>query len=372
MDKVLIIGGGIIGLSIAHELKKNCIKNITILERGEIGKESSYAAGGMLAVHSETDKFDDFFYFCRESLNLYSDFSELLFEETGVDIELDKAGTLYLAFDEHDVKEIRERFEWKKKAGLEVEKLSAIEVHKLEPFVSSDVLEGLFFPNDWQVENRKLIHALQTYCKLNGVEIVENTEAIKLLSEKGRVFGVETNRQKFLADAVILATGAWTSLIKTDNLALPIVKPIRGQMVAFQTAKRLFSKVIYSPRGYLVPRRDGRILAGSTSEDVGFDKSVTELGLEVIREKALEIAPGLVNLEISESWAGLRPYAFDSLPFLGEIAENLLVATAHYRNGILLAPATAKIIAEKVVNNKDSRYFETFNPNRLRTSKVGQ
>lgn len=372
MNKVLIIGGGVIGLSLARELKKKGVNDITILEKGELGKESSYAAGGMLAPHAETDKFDDFFYFCRESLNLYTNFAEELFDETGIDIELDKEGTLYLAFDEHDREEIRARYEWQKNAGLEVEHLSAQEVHKLEPFVSPDVLEGLFFPNDWQVENRKLLSALQKFCELNEIKVIENTEITRLLFEDGKMKGVVSGANRFFTDTVVLATGAWTSLIQTESFSLPKVKPIRGQMIAFQTAKRLFSKVIYSPRGYLIPRQDGRIVAGSTTEDVGFDKSVTDFGLDIIREKALEVAPGLVNLEIKESWAGLRPFAPDGLPFLGEIAENLLIAAAHYRNGILLAPVTAKIMAEKVVNNRDSRYFEVFRPNRLQVLKIGQ
>lgn len=370
MNKVLIIGGGVIGLSIARELKKKGVKEITILERGEVGKEASYAAGGMLAVHAETNKMNDFFHFCSESLNLYADFAEELLDETNVDIELDREGTLYLAFTEEDKIEIRERFEWQKKAGLEAKFLSAIEIHKLEPFVSPDVLEGLFFPKDWQVENRKLLYALERFAQLNGIEIVQQAEVLKIISEDNRVIGVETDSQKFFADKVILATGAWTSLIKTEGFVLPKVKPIRGQMISFHTAKRLFSKVIYSPRGYLVPRQDGRILVGATSEDVGFDKKVTDWASEILRETALEIAPSLVNLEINESWTGLRPFASDELPILGEIAENLFVATAHYRNGILLTPITAKIMAEKIVNNNDSRYFESFSPKRFQTANA--
>ena len=365
MNKVLIIGGGVIGLSIARELSKKGINHITILERGEVGKEASHAAGGMLAPHAETDKIDDFFHFCRKSLHLYSEFSEQLFEETGVDIELDKSGTLYLAFNEKDVAEINERYKWQKGAELEVEKLSPHEIHQLEPFISPDVSSGLFFPNDWQVENRKLLNALHKFCELNDIKVIEQTEVTKLICENNKVIGAETNSNKFFADVVIIATGAWTSLIKTDGFALPKVKPIRGQMIEFRTAKRLFSKVIYSPRGYLIPRQNGRILSGATSEDAGFDKSLSDLASEILRENALEIAPSLVNLEISETWTGLRPFAADGLPILGEIAENLLIATAHYRNGILLAPITAKILAEKFADNIESKYFASFNLNRF-------
>ena len=213
-----------------------------------------------------------------------------------------------------------------------------------------------------------MIYALRKFCELNEIEIVENTEVTKLLFESEKVVGAETDSDKFLSGTVILATGAWTSLIQTGGLRLPEVKPIHGQMISFQTVKRLFSKVIYSPRGYLIPRQDGRILVGATSEDIGFDKSVTDLANDILREKALEIAPSLVNLEISESWTGLRPFAEDGLPILGKIAENLLIATAHYRNGILLAPVTAKILAEKVTENKDSKYFKSFSPNRFQSS----
>lgn len=364
---VLIIGGGIIGLAIARELHKKGVPKITILERGAIGKEASHAAAGMLAPHAETDKLDDFFFFCDESNKLYPNFAAELFDETGVDIELDREGTLYLAFTETDAKEIRNRFKWQKGAGLQVEHLSAQETRQAEPFVSPDVRESLFFPNDWQVENRQLVHALQKFAELNDIKIRENTEVTRLLTENGKITGAETDTEKFFAGKVILATGAWTSFIKTEDFAMLQVKPIRGQMIAFHTAKRLFQKVIYSPRGYLVPRFDGRVLAGATMEDVGFDRNTTESGINFLHENALEIAPSLVNLEVAEEWAGLRPFAADGLPILGSFpsVENLFLATAHYRNGILLAPLTAKILAENIIEKKDSNYLRVFSPNRF-------
>lgn len=365
--EVLIIGGGVIGSSIARELHKKGFRKIAILEKGKTGREASFAAAGMLAVQSETDKPDDFFYFCNESNKLYPQFAEKLLEETGVDIELDREGTLYLAFNERDEKELRERFEWQKKAGLTVEKLSAIETHKLEPFVSPEILGSLFFPNDWQVENRKLIHALEKFAEFNEIEIRENCEAKNLLMENGKIVGAENETEKFFAEKTVLATGAWTSLIKAGSFALPEIKPVRGQIIEFQTAKRLFQKVIYSPRGYLVPRRDGRILIGATVEDAGFDKTISEAAAEFLRENALEIAPNLANLKVHDQWIGLRPFASDGLPVLGEISEieNLFVATAHYRNGILLAPITAKILADKIAGDENSEFLERFSPRRF-------
>lgn len=364
---VLIIGGGVIGLATARALCRKGIRRITILERGSPGREASHAAAGMLAPNAETEQLDDFFRICNESNKLYPEFAAELQDETNIDIELDRQGTLYVALTEEDSTEIKRRFEWQRAAGLAVEHLGARETRAIEPFLSPDVRESLFFPEDWQVENRKLLEALEKSARARGVEIRENAFVTELLIENGKAVGVQTETEKYFASHVVLATGAWTSLIEAENLRMPPVKPIRGQMIAFQTAKRLFQKVIYSPRGYLVPRADGRILAGATVEDVGFDKNVTRAGIEFLHENTLEIAPSLVNLEIAENWAGLRPLAADGLLILGSFphVENLTLATAHYRNGILLAPLTAEILAEKITGGADSDYLKIFSPRRF-------
>jgi glycine oxidase len=364
-SEILIIGGGVIGLALARGLKKSGARKITILERGAVGRESSFAAAGMLAPQAETDKLDDFFEFCHESNKLYPQFAAELLDETGIDIELDRAGTLYLAFIDEDVREINRRYVWQKGAGLAIEYLTAEEIRRNEPFVSPDVREGLFFPNDRQVENRKLLLALQKFAELNEIRIIENAEVKNLIVKNGKATGAATESEIFSADAVILAGGAWSSLVKLNDSDLPFqVRPIRGQMLGFQTVKRFFRHVVYSPRGYIVPRADGRILAGATVEDVGFDKNITEAGTEFLLERALEIAPSLANLEITDKWSGLRPFATDGMPILGALAEaeNLFAATAHYRNGILLAPLTAETLASKIVKNVESRYLQIFSP----------
>ena len=373
-SEILIIGGGVIGLALARSLKKFGARSITILERGNVGRESSFAAAGMLAPQAEADRLDDFFYFCNESNKLYPQFAAELLDETGIDIELDRAGTLYLAFSDEDVREISRRYAWQKGAGLAIEHLTAEEIRRSEPFVSPDVREGLFFPNDRQVENRRLLPALQKFAELNEIRIVENTEVRNLIVKNGGAIGAETENGIFSADAIVLTAGAWTSLVKVNNLALPFqVRPIRGQILSFQAAKRFFQHVIYSPRGYLVPRLDGRILAGATVEDVGFDKGVTEAGIDFLHEHALEIAPSLANLEINDKWSGLRPFAADALPVLGALpeTENLFAATAHFRNGILLAPMTAETLAGKIVKDVESPYLQIFKPVRSQESRVG-
>ena len=372
--EILIIGGGVIGLSIARELHKKGVWQITIVEKGRCGEESSWAAGGMLGPQAEADESGAFFDICSASRDLYPDLAAELLDETGIDIELDRSGTLYLAFTDEDVREIRERYEWQRKAGLAVERLSADESRRAEPFVSPNVREALFFPNDWQVENRKLCAALRRYAELNGIEIRENTHVERLIVKNGIVTGVETQTDRITADTTILTTGAWTSLIKVGLAQMPVkIEPVRGQMVVFQAAKRLFERVIYSPRGYIVPRVDGRILAGSTSENVGFDKSLTDAAANRLREMANEIAPALAAMPIADHWSGLRPYAFDGLPVLGpsEGLGGLFFAVGHYRNGILLAPWTARLTAECLINGKSSEYLKMFGPDRFKLRGVG-
>ena len=372
---IIIIGGGIIGLTLARELHKNGVKKITILEKGKVGKESSFAAAGMLLSQAEINQVDDFFQFCEDSKKLYPDFAEELLDETDIDIELDKRGTLFTAFNSQDIKEIHNRYEWQKKAGLNVEHLNDKETHKLEPFISPDSIESLYFPDDWQVENRKLIKALEKYAKLNQIKIIENSKAKSLITENRNVKGVKTAEGDFFSNIIILATGAWVSLIKSKDskLTIPKVKPIRGQMIKFQTAKRLFRHVIYSSFGYLVPRKSGQILAGATTEDVGFAEVSSSKGVSLLKEAAYEIAPSLEALKVEESWYGFRPYTSeDGMPLIGEIANvnNLYISTGHYRSGILLAPISAKILADKILKQVHCAYLNHFSPARFQSAKI--
>lgn len=373
-SEVLIIGGGVIGLSIARELHKQGVRRIALLEKGRCGKEASWAAAGMLSSQVEANEQDAFFDLCCASRDLYPAFADELFDETGVDIELDRKGTLYLAFTGDDLSKIRQRSEWQRKAGFAVEHLSHDELRRAEPSISKDVHEALFFPNDWQVENRKLVSALRRYAEINGIEIREDTCVEELFVNNNHIAGAKTTDKTIAADVTVIATGAWTSLIKLGDVEMPVkVEPVRGQIIAFCPTQRLLGHVIISSSGYLVPRSDRRVLAGSTSEHVGFDKAVTANAAISIKEMAYRCVPALSGSEIADQWAGLRPFAADGLPVLGPVSgtEGLLLATAHYRNGILLAPLTAKLVAEKFVKNMDSEYFAEFGVERFRPFSAG-
>lgn len=366
---VAIVGGGVIGLSIARQLALRGVRSVTVIERGEFGKEASWAAGGILAPQVEADRADDFFELARASRDLYPTFARALQNETGIDVQLEQTGTLYVGFTEDDEQEMRRRFDWQTRAGLRVEWLAGEDARHLEPNIASNVRCALRFPDDWQVENRRLTEALVRTNQKLGVQLIANCEIRSVRIEDGRVTGIESETTSIDAATVVIAAGAWTAEIKTakTNSSAVQIEPVRGQMLCFQNEPPLTRHVIYSARGYLVPRRDGRLLAGSTSERVGFDKQVTNEGTASIKSMAFEIAPALESAAIVDSWAGFRPHAPDDLPVLGRAADldGLFYATGHYRNGILLAPITAELIAEALLTRSTSAPLAAFQPRRL-------
>jgi glycine oxidase len=365
----VVIGGGVIGLSVARALAVRGVERILLIERARLGAEASNAAAGMLAPQAEANHADAFFELACASRASYPAFADALREETGTDIELERTGTLYLAFTEHDEEEINHRYDWQRRAGLLVERLSAGEARRLEPCISPRVRAALSFPLDVQVENRRLLAALATSVEKYGVGLLMETHVKSLLVERGRVEGVETSGGKVSAPVVVVACGAWTSFITSqDKRAPPVsIEPVRGQMLCFEMNSRLARHIIYSPRGYLVPRLDGRLLAGSTTERAGFNKRVTIGGINAITTNALEIAPEVENLPLVDSWAGLRPRAEDELPVLGERTDvrGLFYATGHYRNGILLAPLTGELIAEQITTGIAPPPLQAFSPDRF-------
>lgn len=370
----MIVGGGVIGLAVARALALRGVRGVRLIERGSLGAESSSAAAGMLAPQAEADCADDFFTLTCQSRDMYADFAATLLEETGIDIELDTTGTLYLALTERDEMEIEHRYEWQTRAGLPVEKLDAEDARRLEPKISEHVRGALKFPFDIQVENRRLINALAAANEKLGVHLATSTTVESLRIKENKIEGVETSRGLVSAQNVVVAGGAWTPFIKGLDQGLPNlrIEPVRGQMICCAATPAIAQHVIYSPRGYIVPRRDGRLLAGSTTEHAGFDKRVTVSAVHTILSHACEISPEISRLPLVDMWAGLRPRAPDSLPAIGpcDLINGLFCATGHYRNGILLAPITGELIAGAIVDNVIPPLLRAFAPDRFDFVKV--
>ncbi len=366
---VAVVGGGVIGCSIAWRLAQGGLR-VIVLDKGDFGSEASHAAGGMLAPLSEADQTGAFFDLCVASRAIYSDFARELLESSAIDIEYRTEGTLYLSLREEDDEELDRRWQWQQAAGLNVKRLGAGCVRKLEPDITTALRWALKFPDDHQVNNRLLAAALFESARLSGVETRPHTEVHQLLTEsvagKERVTGLKTSRGLILADRLIIAAGCWSSQVTSSTASTLEVEPVRGQMIAFEMPEQALNHVIYSRRGYLIPRNSGRIIAGSTTERTGFNKSVTAGGVADILNHAIEIMPSTRELAITETWAGLRPHAHDGLPVLGKDPQidGLIYATAHYRNGILLTPITARAISELVLEGDSSINLSPFSISR--------
>jgi len=363
---VIIIGGGVIGCSIAWRLSQAGL-SVSLIEKGRIGCEASRAAAGMLSPQGESQSPGPFFDLCLRSRALYKDFTQELFDVSGVDVEYKDEGTLAVVFDHENLEERTAWARWQLEAGLPLKYVSATELRKLEPAVAESAATAIFLPQEHQIENRRLMDALEIAIRNAGVQILEGTEVISIIREADRVTGIETTKGRIAGGTVIVAAGTWSSaLLQPLGLDANVV-PARGQMVAVKSDVCPITRVLHSHSVYVVPRRDGRILIGATVEHAGFKKAVTVAAVNTLLNAALELVPTLADSEIIESWCGLRPDTADHLPILGFGGpENLLLATGHYRNGILLAPVTANLLTETVTSNHEPAEFRDFSVTRFR------
>jgi glycine oxidase len=362
---VAIVGAGIIGCALARELASAGAK-VVVLERGTPGGEASGAAAGMLGPQAECDAEGPLLALGRASAALYPEVVEALRAETGIDVEYQRDGILYVALDDADAAALAARCAWQRRAGLRVERVDGGEIRRLEPGLTDHVREGYVFPDDHRIDNVRLTRAYAVAAVRLGVELRGGAAVRRIRCERGRATAVELRDETISAGAVVNAAGAWAEDLAPAPAALR-VHPVRGQMVSLHVPSPPFRRAIYSRGVYVVPRRDGRVLAGSTYEEAGFDKRVTGAGLTGILARALHLAPGLADASFGECWAGLRPGTPDRLPILGPDGERrgLYYACGHYRNGILLAPATARALADLVLERQTAYDLGPFAPTRF-------
>ena len=363
---VVIIGGVVIGCSIAWYLARANLK-VIVLDKQQPGQEASWAAAGMLSPQSETDSPDDFFRLCLSSRELYPDFVARLIDDSKIDVEYRTEGTIVVAFTEEESLILEKRARWQKTDGLKIESLTADQVRKLVPSLSPNIRSALDVPDDHQVNNRKLTRAVTVAAERNGAEIKHGKSVQEILTSGNRATGVRVLGETISAEKIIIAAGCWSGMINSPYC--PPVEPVRGQMVSLDSVADRLGYVIHTPRAYIVPRRDGRIIIGSTTERVGFDKSNTAAGINGLLSGAIQAIPELENLRINEMWAGLRPGTPDGLPLLGPAQsygiENLVFATGHYRNGILLTPITAKVVSELILGEPFPDSLKPYAPDRF-------
>lgn len=362
---VLVVGGGVIGCAAALELAKAGLR-VTLIERGTPGCEASGAAAGMLAPQAESSAPSPFLGLARESQALYPDLAVELRDETGVDIELQAQGNLFCFLDEGDQALGRSAFEWQREAGLKAELLSREDALRIEPELSSEIRGALFMAEDSWVNNVKLVGALAQAASVRGVEFLRG-EVTGVAMSGSRVVGARLSGETLKAGAVLLAAGAWSGgILAASGLSLP-VEPVRGQILSLHSAPRKLRRLIHVKEHYLVPRVGGEVLVGASMERVGFSREVTAGQISALLGSALRAVPGLAGLPLAAMWSGFRPGTPDERPILGRYpgVEDLYVATGHFRNGILLAPITARLMRELIVDGAPSLDLTPFLPDRF-------
>ena len=364
-NDVVIVGGGVIGCSIALKLAEAGLK-VAVIERGRVGCEASRAAAGMLAAQSEATGLGPFFDLCVRSRVMYREFAAQLKDASGIDVEYKDEGMLFVALEGEDVEESTRWASWQAEAGFALQLLSSSAISDLEAGVTESATGAIFIPDDHQVENRRLMDALEVAIKRAGVELIEGEEVTRLMIDRERVYGVACSDKHFAAGTVVVAAGSWSSgLLEPLGLNVEVI-PARGQMIALRGERLPLTRVIQTKRCYIIPRLDGRVLIGATVEYVGFKRAVTAAGIDSLLAAGIEAVPALRDFDVVEAWFGFRPDTLDHLPILGASGvDGLLLATGHFRNGILLAPVTAELMAELLISGRAPAELRPFASDRF-------
>jgi glycine oxidase len=365
---VVIVGGGIIGGSIAFELARRNLR-VIVLDRQELMQEASWAGAGMLSPAPHCPSDIPLVPLGRASVALYPGFIDAIEESSEINTGYRTGGALEVLCHGDAERELSTLVALHHGLGLACEPLPLEEAQEMEPALGREARAAAFLPDEAFVNPRSLNSALLEASKMAGAELRPGAEVVSLLKDKKRCAGVKTAAgEAFSAGHVVLAAGCWTSQLSEVAPYAP-TSPVRGQMVALRHAGFPLRRVLRSERGYIVPRdyeTPQNLVAGSTLENAGYEKAVTSGGLEKILGAVNELAPSLAGAEILETWSGLRPGTPDQLPILGPTdIEGLMIATGHYRNGILLAPITAKLITEWITEGRTSLNCEDFSPLRF-------
>jgi glycine oxidase len=363
---VVVVGGGVAGCATAFYLAR-AGASVTVLERGELAGEASGAAAGMLAALSDEggERGPDFQKLCLDSLSLYRDLLPEL-EATGIDLRYRRSGVLHLALDEAEAAALRRRFEAQRAVSPGMRWLEGADLRREEPEVTPRAVAGLLSPEEHYLDPQRLVLAFAEAARRLGADVRTATPAGAMRGAEGRLRSVRTPSGRLEADCFVLAAGPWTRMLARRLGAQVPVTPMRGQMLALGPATSL-NHVIWGERAYLVPRENGLTFVGATVEDVGFRKRTTVAAINRLRRAAGDMVPGLALARMASAWAGLRPGSPDGLPMLGLLPgwANVWVATGHFRNGILLAPITGKLMAESILGGRPLPALAPFTPARF-------
>jgi len=379
MTDVLVIGAGVIGCAAALALSRRGA-SVRVLERSGglsaqlplpgalgTGDGASWAAAGILGAQVESDEDGPMARLCLAGRERYPAWSASLAEATGIDVGYRRSGALRVAYDEEERDDMIREVAWQREAGLSFTPLDRDAARAAEPELSLAVAGGVRFPDDARIDPPSLMRALRIAAERAGAMFGGGSPARRVLVDGGQAWGAALEDGTTLSAArVVLAAGCWSSLIEGAALQPDAVRPARGQIVELLPATPVLQQVVYGPGCYLSPRDDGRVLVGATTEFVGFTPGNTARAVHDLVAAALRLVPALGDAAMGRCWSGLRPHTPDELPLLGEgEIRNLIFATGHFRNGILLGPITAEIVAALTAGEPSPLDLGPFAPTRL-------
>jgi len=360
--RVVIIGGGVIGCLTAWFLHRLGAEPI-VLERGEIGRESSWAGAGILCPIYPWLYPEAFSHLLNASLDMFPMIRDELEAESGLSMEWWKTGLIIPYFPGDDERHKKAALDWSARFGWRVEQLGSDKARNAEPALSEDVKEALAWSDVGQIRNPRLLQCILKALELRNVEMREHAECAELVEENHIIRGVRLASGEVIeTDDVLLAAGSWSGeLAKQLGFSLP-VQPVKGQIVLLRDEPGRMKHIVKHDLAYFVPRADGRILVGATMENVGFRRGTTVSAVHGLLDAVLRLMPGLGGSEVEKQWMGFRPGSPDGLPFLGEVSgkSGLWVASGHYRNGVVLAPITAAIMSRWILGDAPSLEMENF------------
>ena len=349
---VIVVGGGIIGTTLAYELQKRNLQTV-LLEQGQIGREATWATAGIIGPPTAHSLPPHRAKLAELSEKRYAGLLDSIAADSGQETSFLNIGKVLVAFTEEEVEEAQARVTWQVNHGFEARWLERDEVHDVEPTIPDDALGAYFTPQGGGLTGHRLTEAVADAFRQIGGEIREYTAATRVLTEGDRVSGVETPDGSVHADTVVLAAGAWTSFLGPSVAhSIPVV-PVKGQMIGVTPASdgsRPQHVTGTVSGGYVVPRIDGTVAVGATLEHNGFDKRTTARAFEHAIRLMAKVSPGLLDAQFSSAWAGLRPGTSDDSPIMGPVPgyEGLWVSTGHFRTGIQLAPGSAVLVADAI------------------------
>lgn len=347
MMQCVVVGGGLIGMLSAYELHKLGAK-VTLLERSETGRESSWAGGGIISPLYPWRYPDSVSQLARWSQTYYPQLAKELRLNTDVDPEYTRSG--FLILDGH----ADEAENWAKKFEVELQIVKRSQIVEIEPNLGFFPEQALWMPAVAQIRNPRLTKSMRHRLEQLGIDIIEHCEVTGLDIRGDKVVSVLTEQGSIEGDCFVVASGAWTQRILQNAPHSPKIEPVRGQMILYRAEPTTVQRIVIHQERYVIPRRDGRVLVGSTLEECGFDKSITENAYDELDDVARRLIPSLAGFPVERHWAGLRPSSPKGVPYIGPHPQlkGLFINAGHYRNGVVLGPASSRLLAQQVFAQK--------------------